>query len=267
MAGYKIDDPYFSEFVFHCISTASKKELSRIPFGFDQYARTPSSIKRFAETASLELRLVMLGRLGIDWKLWLSPREGMNKKIMIETLEKYKDDSRLDSVNRMIGEKHFVFGDRDIMTILSMMSQNCHSQTYRINREYSRIADNIVDAAETNNSRSMKSAIEDHKVVLGFAHQILMHDEFFDGEFVFRLIDLQLLQYFMLNRNTFIELKQILKHFSQYTKNTLSTCLLKLFKSGHIDKFPAKRRYCIANLGVQVMDNYHKRILDRTINQ
>ncbi len=267
MASYRIDDPYFSEFVFHCITTASRQSKLRVPFDLDKFVKTQSAAKGFAEKASLEQRLVMLSRLGINWKIWLAPQDGMDKKIMVETLEKYKEDNRLESVNKMIGEKHFVFGDRDLMIILGMMSQNCHSETYRVNREYSKMAREIIDGEERMaNVDLMKSSFEDYRILLRFCFAALMNQDFFDGECSFSQKDIMILQFLMLNRNGFVEMGTMVKKFNQYKKVTITNTVYKLFKTKYVEKFPGKNSYCISNTGIQVINNYINRVVDISVN-
>lgn len=268
MASYRIDDPFFVEFVYHCIATAKREQLIRVPFDLDKFTKTPSAIKAFAEKASLEQRLVMLSRLGVEWKLWLAPMAEMNKQVIIETLQNYKEEARLESVNKMIGDKHFVFGDRDVMTILGMMAQNCHSETYRINRDYSLLAEQVVEGeTKLSNVESVKSLLEDHKLLLRFSLNVLLSQDYIDGQTSFDAEDIMVLQFLLLHKNTFVEQNKIIDKFNKYKKNTITRVLYKLFKSHHIDKFPGKQRYCIANLGVQVLTNLMARVVNRTMNE
>lgn len=268
MASYRIDDPFFSEYVFHVITTAKREQLNRVPFDLDKFTRSTTAAKAFAEKASLEQRLVMLSRLGIEWKLWVAPLPEMNKKIIIETLEKYKEENRLESVNKMIGDKHFVFGDRDIMTILGMMAQNCHSETYRINREYSRLCQEIIDEeTKLSTVESMKSLIEDNKLLTRFCLNVLLNQDYVDGQTAFDAEDIMVLNFLSLHRNTFIDQKRVIDKFSQYKQNTISRVLYKLHRAHYIDKFPAKQRYCIANLGIQVLTNLLAKVVHRTVNE
>lgn len=265
---YRIQDPTFNEFLFHVIMSATTKQKSRLPYDLIRWTYAPGEAKNFCEKAPLEQRLEMLARLGIQWKVWLAPPDGMKKSTLTETLEQYKDEQRLQSINGMISEKQFVFGDRDVMTVLSMMAQNCHSETYRINREYSKLAATIVDASTKGPSEAhvFKKVLEDYRLLLKFVLNILQSQDFVDGLSAFERDEIMVLVFLFGHRNAYIDIKTISKQFNaHFTAGKIRSTIGGLIRAGHVDKFPGKSRYTITSAGVQTIANFLGRAIYQTL--
>jgi len=262
MRKYIIQDPNFCEYVFHCISNATQQQKNNVPFGFEEYVHHPNMIKKLATEYSLDRRLLILTKLGYDWKLYIAPMGEISKEEIKNAVQEYKEKRRHSVIDRMIGKNHFVIGSKELMMGLALMAMNCHSEYYRINKDYHNIAKKITKASEKLiETEEFKEALEDIKLIVRVLLGLTRNKEFYDFGYLFTYNDLTLLLFLFLNRNTFLKANVIIKHLKIIKPITIRTCLSRLHKNKFVEKFKDEKSYSISTLGIQVVSNYISRVL------
>lgn len=270
-----LNDPFFNEFVYHCIVSSSIELRNKLPTAYLRHTTTKVKIKRFSEKASLEQKIEMLSRLGVSFSAFFSVPEHLTTDELRQSYQNYKAGENYDSLNDMIKKRQFVFCSRDIMAILGIMGQICHSNTYMINREYSSIATDIANFGDTKKVRDreiLRQVMEDHKMIVKFLLFNLTNQSFVDSQTGYKAVDLMVLMFLFLrmdgNTTTFTSCKKIQEYFKNiYTARIISTVLRVLHKNMHIERFPGRMDYGISALGIQALHSYISRLVSNTLSR
>lgn len=262
MTGFRINDPWFNEFVYDCIDQATPEQRSRLPYQLIKYVHTPGKRKHFAEHALLEKKLEMLARLGISWSIRLTPSDNMSiKEEIIETYDNFRNGKRRADIEKMIKEKKFIFCDRDVMAVIGVMAQNCHSQTYMLNRDYGLLAKSAVNASQLHTSDQIKPLQDDFKIIVRLLLSNLMNQTFIDGLVGYQTEQIIILLYLYAFHGTYVEEKTIVSYFNGICKaRSLQVTLYLLLKSNQVIRLPGTKQYSIAPLGAQVVIEYTARV-------
>lgn len=268
-----LHDPFFSEYVYHCIATASPDQINKLPTQLLTHTHNKLRIKRFADKASMEQKIEMLSRLGVDCAFFFSTPEFLSIESIKQAYANYKENNRVKDVNQMIQQRMFVFASRDVMAILGVMAMNCHAETYRINREYSTLAAAIVNAKDIDKQvkdiELTKSSILDHKLIATLLLNNLEQQDFVSGMTAYKARELKVLLYLYVRRkshDSYTSLEAVQKRFAtQYDKARIRMTLNQLNKALHIDKFPNKNQYVISATGIQLLVSYIARLVNQTL--
>lgn len=270
---YRLNDPFFNEFIFHCIMTAPHDLKNKLPLELLRVTTTPEKAKGFAERASLEKKMEMYSRLGGAVSITFHPPDYLSKEKLHEILDGYLNDPdyRDKQTTEMINANVFVITDREIMAIHSLMAMNCHSETYSLNRDYAIIAAQVTSEKKFNNKLTdiehIKSVMEDHKLLCKFMLYNLLHQNFADSLAGYNVRELMILIYLFLNRNKYVQMEQVQKFFQNtYSDNIVARTCYRLCESGHINQFTHTWKYTISGTGIQVIAGYVNRILNQTLN-
>lgn len=270
-----LNDPFFNEFVYHCIVSSPAEFRNKLPTNYLKHTTSKERIKRFSDKASLEQKIEMLSRLGVGFASFFSIPEHLSSEELREAYKNYKESNNYDSVNDMIKKRQFVFCSRDVMAILGIMGQNCHSNTYMINREYSTIATEIKNFAEVKKVKDreiVKQVMEDNKMIIKLMMFNLQNQSFVDSMTGYKAIDLMILMFLFLRMDgtttIFTPLKKIQTHFkNEFSAMAVSNALRGLYKSLHVERFPARYDYAITGLGIQVLFSYITRIVNNALTR
>jgi hypothetical protein len=270
-----IADPFFNEYVYHCIVSSSAELRNKLPTSLLQHTHTQEKIKRFADKASLEQKIEMLSRLGVSFAMFFSTPEYLMKEELVQAYKNHKSDKNYNTVNDMIQKRQFVFTSRDVMAVLGIMGQNCHSNTYMINRDYSRIATEIQNFQTDKKVKDVdiiKSVMQDNRMVAKLLMHNLMNQSYVDIMTNYKPVDLLVLFFLFLrmdkNTTSYTPLKKVQEHFrSIYNSRTISTTLSGLYKSGHVQRFPTRLEYAISGLGVQTLFAYITRLVNNALTR
>jgi DNA-binding MarR family transcriptional regulator len=271
MRNYSITDPFFNEFVFNAIVNSSADQRARLPFDFYAVANFPGKAKIFADTATLERKMTMLSHLGISCSVWFSPPDHMNTEILQESMKEFKQMDRLTSQKKMIQNRQFVFCDRDMMASLNVMGQTCHHETFIMNRDYYQVTEQLTTLNDVKPSsiEAAKPAMSEYKLLTKFILQLILHRDMVDGLTSFKDLQLSILLYLFVHRNTYVDQKTISEYlYPAYKKSSVFDSLTRLRQRALIDRLPHSdrriRRFAITGSGIQIVGNYMLRIVNQT---
>lgn len=266
---HSIVDPFFNEFVFDCIVRAPGEARARLPYDLYKWAQTAAKAKQFSDSARLEVKLRMLTELGYAFALWVAPPEGLNYHTLLQTAEEYRDNRRADSIKKHLEGKNFVFTDREMMTMLVMMAQNCHSETYLINRDYHHLSNQVLEASrlELNTVEAARPALGDYKLLLKFVLSLLLNPEHVSGSTGFKPLELGVMIYLFLHRNAYAEQSALLDALgSQFKRAAILSALVRLRRGAYIDRCPASKKLILTGLGMHVLGCYLTRLTHLTFH-
>lgn len=254
--------------------TSTPDLRNKLPTDLLKHTHSQARAKTFADKASLELKIEMLSRLGIESCVFFSLPEYLNKEAFLKTYKDYKANNRLKSMDDMIEKKQFAFASRELMSVLAVMGQNCHHDTYMLNREYATLAGEIAQmskhAPKIKDIELVKSVMEDHKMIVTLLMFNLLNQTFVDSFSAFTVRELEIMMYLFIQRkgSEYLPIDTVCEHFkNKYSKQTISAALHKMHKSFHIDRFPRTQKYAIASLGIQVLCSYISRLLNSTLTR
>src|SRR3954463_10777120 len=71
---YTINDPEFSEWVFHCMRLSSADQRRQLSANELKHLQDDDTIRRFAENESLDKRLLLMVRLGYSYSIISYPQ-------------------------------------------------------------------------------------------------------------------------------------------------------------------------------------------------
>lgn len=266
---YSLSDPAFNEFVYNSIATSTPDQRSRLPFDLHQHVTSKARIKKFVDTEPLERKLAMLAYLGIEVSVWLSPPEYMRKDIMLDTAKEFEND-RYDQVNRMIRAKSFVFTDREIMSNMIMMAQNCHSETYIYNRDYHQLTNQItsLEEAKPGAADAAKEAMSEFKLLCKYnLHMLMQKDCHVDGFSTIKEIELAILFYLFIHRHDSVEPSAVCDYlYPAFQRTLVSSAILRLRESLYVNRLTATKKIVISGKGIQSIGNYLIRLNNQTFN-
>jgi len=141
---YHINDPQFSEYVFHCLRTCSLDEKQKLNPQELAYFKDEKSMRRFADNESLDKRLLMLSRIGMRFAIAIEPIEEKTDKVWDDIITQYKYASkRRELTEAMAKQKMFVFSSKELMVGIQMAAQNSHSNIYVLDYDYVELNDNL----------------------------------------------------------------------------------------------------------------------------
>lgn len=268
---YQLNDPHFNEFVFFCISTAAQQQIAKLPTDLLRHTHSEFKIKAFSVKASLEKKIEMLSRLGVQCGLFFSVPENLKTDALKESYKSYILGQRLNDVNAMIANRQFVITSRDVMAVLAVMAQNCHSETYMLNRDYAILATEIAKAKNIDKRIQdigfVKEVMQDYKMLCKFLMYNIMHKDFVDATTGYSEKELLILLFLFINRSQFVPLAKIAQHYRTiYTSKQVSVVLHQLYQARHVERFPRKFDYSISGLGIQVLAQYIAKIINYTLN-
>lgn len=258
---YLVSDPNMNEYVFHCIVSAPPRLINKLPEDLFHHTKSIVKIRTFAQKASLEKKLEMLSHLGGAFSLMLHPPNYLTKIRMDKALLEYNAGKRLDTVNEMIKDKVFVITDKDVMAVHAIMSQNCHSETYMLNRDYALIAEDLVNTRYNNRDSEVKSLMEDYKLTVKMILTTLLNQEHNMGQIGYKPREILVLLYLFINKSKYVDEQEIIKYFTTYIgKVSVRSALGLLQNSLHVQRMPGKWWFSITGLGVQLVSSYVNRI-------
>lgn len=269
---FRLGDPLLNEFMYDCIVSSSEEQRAKLPEHLRKTLLTKVKIKSFVDNASLERKIEMLSRLGINCALFFSPKELKIKEQLNETRTAVEQKTRKNQLKHMVRSKVFVTTSREIMALLGVMAQNCHSETYMLNREYARLATAIAKLYKYNPQGSrdieeVRSIQQDYNLVLKLVLYTLNTQQFVEGFTGYLTVDLRILFYLYMRKNEFVHLSAIADYFKGITSASLASAALnRLRRSNHIERFPGRYEYCIAPKGITVVSAYISRLMNNTMN-
>lgn len=266
---YRVADPYMNEYIFHCIVTTPPEELRKLPPDLLAETKSVQKIKSFIQKASLERKLQMLSCLGGAFSLVLHPPKYVNKKKIATVLKHFQEGRRLDDVNEMIKDKVYVITDKEVMAAFTVMSQNCHSETYSLNKDYSLISTEIVHekfAVKDATDQDILEVMEDYRLMLKLLLNNLVNQSYDHGMTSFKPQEIMVLMYLFLYRNKYMHEKDIVKYFiTQLSTYHTKAAIRSLEKSAYIQRFPRTYTYTLTGLGVHLIAAYTRRIVSLTM--
>lgn len=270
---YEFKNPFFNEYVFHCIVTATEEQKSNLPFDLYAFAHKENKAKDFADNASMEKKMAMLMHLGVGVSIWFAPPEFMNTTDLRATYDEYLSNKRKDSQMRMIKNKSFVMTDRDTMAQLVMMAQNCHDETFIMNRDYFQITEKLTLASEAklDSVELARPAMVEFSLLCKFLLSVFKHHDHSEGPIGYNEVELSILLYLFVHRQAYIDQKNIANYLTPtYSKQQTRTSLIRLRQRRLIDLLPSTnhlvRKFSIASLGIKAIGNYLNRIVNETFN-
>jgi hypothetical protein len=259
-----IKDPFLNEYVFDCIVNSTIQQRKNLTGYLLKFTKNKTTARLFADDASFEMKLIMLARLGKSFKIIFESDEGFQVKRLKDIYHDYKLASRVATANEMLGRSTFVVSDKDVHVFLGILAQNCHSETYMMNRDYLRAGYVATqwEGAELPNSSEIHSSIEATKFVVRMILNASMSLDYVDGLTGVDDKMMRIMLYLYPYRNSYKSYKEILEYF----KGTLRPKEIRLSLNGlkkilYIQQMTREKSYTLTGIGVQNTLMFAQRIL------
>jgi hypothetical protein len=264
------DDPYLSEYVFHCILNAPQDVKNKLPTRLIKHTHSVERIKSFAMKAKLGQKLEMIARLGGAFALHLHPPGWFSADKVKEIMNNFLNNQRDKDVQEMVDKKIFVTTDRETLAVFYLMAMNCHNGTYILNRDYATMATQIVCSEKVNTKindiESMKSAMEDQKLIMKFMLYSIISHSFTDMDRSYHTKEITVLLLLFVNRHTYVTL-QMQQDFFQgiYSPTLVHRILMRLVKENLVNKIHGQWKYTVSSQGIQMLGRMLGRIANSTL--
>lgn len=261
---YRLDNPAFNEFVYSILYNASFEAKRVIPPKYLKFIKYEREAKKFARNASHEEARVLLSYLGVEHFDVFVARDNANIKDLKVVLDKFKNNKKIGSLEDIIALKLFVTSDKELITLLGLVSQTIHHRAYTMNLELTRTGYHIRNWGKHLGQAPANEILENSNIL---AKTLLSSSLTLDRvEFLFRLnaLEIKVLLYLYPLKSGYVSLKQLSERFvGLVTKVKLTNCLKHLLASQHIQKsaIASEREYTISALGVRVVNDYMDTIL------
>lgn len=278
---YHIADPDFGEFVFNCMATASTEDRRELSPQELLHFATKRAIRRFADNETMERRLLMLARLGIQFCVICAPKTADIGAMLDEARTQYMFvEKRLALTQAMAKNKVFVISSNNVVLSAHMAAQNSHGQIYTLNYNYVKLHGYMAkakarDFMTKHNAYDFKDGVDAIEMLCSAAITIFNTQ---DNDIVPSICgvssdELKLLMVLFIRRNTFtgVEQLQLLTGKTLRGKAT-SLALSGMEKKGYIAREPGytdktnhpKRSFMIISKGIDIVMNYIKYLTKET---
>lgn len=260
---YRLDNPAFNEYVYSILYNASFETKQIIPPKYLKFIKYERHAKKFARTASHEEVRVLLSYLGVEHFDVFIARDKATLNDLNTILEKFKEKKKVSSLQDIINLKLFVTSDKELITLMGLVSQTIHHRAYTMNLELTRTGYHVRNWGK-HLDQAASTEIQENSNIL--AKTLLSSSITLEKtDFLFRLsrLEMQMLLYLYPHRNTYILLPQLSEYFmGLVTKPKLTVCIKNLVSSKHLQKSALEQKaYTISALGIRVVNDYMEAVL------
>jgi hypothetical protein len=261
---YKIDNTAFNEFLYSILYNAAFDAKKIVPTRYYHLLRSERQAKKFISKANTDEARALLSYLGVEHFMVFVAKDRANFKDLKGILEKFKDDRKLESLQDIIDLKLFVTSDKELITLLGLVSQTIHHKAYSMKLELTRTGYHIRDWSKRLHQEGSTEIIENCRLLAKtlLSCSLTLHKT--DFLFGLRPLHIELLLYLYPTQNRYTTTKQIFSFFAgPYNKMKIAAAIKNLVKSQHLQKSAIAKRdeYTITALGIRVVNDYMDTVL------
>ena len=267
-----IDAPILNELVFDYIFTLTKEQKSKFSPKELRAVKTAKKARHFAETSTIDEKLLLLAKMGVEYSFVLHKREHPidNVADIKARYDKYKKMSKEDVLKDMACEKFVVITDRQISNFMSIMGNNSNSPIFMLNMDYhrtGRFLNNWKKYSVGENLDGKQESLEFARVINKYTLLVSMALKNIQGYFMMSDIDINLLMFFYDRQGKYTPREIVENAFlGQYKITILTAAIKRLIEKVLIEKNPVKKlmkpEYQITGLGIQVVMDFHTKNME-----
>lgn len=255
----RIDNPAFNEFLYSLLFNAPIEAKRVIPPRFLKYVNSETEAKKFIKRATMEEARTLLSYLGVQHFVVLVGQDNVNFKELKTILEKFKNNKNIASLKDIIDLKLFVTSDRELITLLGLVSQSIHHRAYTMNLELTRTSYHV---------RGWKKRLDDQETANAYADAILLSRTLLNASFtmhkigfLFKLnqLEMEVLLLLYPAKHMYTQIDIIFEAFiGRFSKTKMSACIKRLIVSQHIQKssISVGREYALTSIGIRIVNEY-----------
>lgn len=266
-----IDIPELSSFIYQLMKELRPEKKQKVSDRFIKYFATDSSMKGFAQRASLDKQIQFMGEVGIDFYMIFAPNPDVAAMSIFASAAQYDDESfRVDLVTAMKQNKVFMIGSREIATKLAITAQNPSTRIYSMTKAATDITANIGDFRKMESYGSkLNKATEAHKAFARIQLETLNSEQFLEGSLNIDKKGIRTLLALYLHQNTAVTTARLEKYLSgrnTVTKKTLDELetLGLIFNDG---QSKSKVHYLITTEGIKRVHEYISMVRNKTFEE
>lgn len=270
---FTINDPEFSEWVFHCMRLSSfdqKKELSANEL---KYFEKDEDIRRFAENETLDKRIMMLTRLGYSFTILGYPQTVDITKTLTPIPGQYQlANKRTAIIEQMIRDKVFVLSSRDLTIISHMAAQNSHSQVYVLDYSYVKVREKLNNYRTRPFTEDIRESVKEADELSKILLNALCTKDIFESICGCNEYEMRILLALFANRNTMVSHDRIAELLQEpYRTKGIAKVCGNLCDKNYIAREPGYRgqhrsqNYMIMEAGITAVMNYIKFVVKKSM--
>lgn len=256
-----INDPIINELAFDALFHLSQPEhRGKLTPTELRASYSAKKAKHFAGRTTLDEKLLLFTKLGIEWSFVIHATDFKLKK----TYDKFKELTVAQQVDKIAKERVLVLTDRRLATFANVLSKLSHSDTYLLNLDFHRVGDFMNNWSDRPNSENSQTSIEAAHRINKHSLKLCLTMKMIRGESLSGDLDLLILMYLFDNSSDYVSRPTLDIYFGSLYKSTLIAASIKrLWESSRIDKDPTikKPAYQITSLGITTVMDFHAKNL------
>lgn len=275
----KFQSEHFNEFCLQWFSNLSIEDLRKLSAD-ELFNIQPKNISKWVKYTSLDEKLVLLAKTGAQYFLVAGKENGwksINSRKSIFQQYYKQGSARQEVIDLLVEEKTFVLASQAVMIAAFYMHQNCDSDMWRLNKDFQRtytIWELTKQKIGKSSGGELDAVTKGVNIAVEFAFHINRNNSYHANLGLGSHADLIILLFMYRKtrevdaKNTFLSAEHIYEgcNDGSYKMSGFGIRLGWLAKNGYLRKMPTDKRprYCIGDLGVQVVLEYIKKISELT---
>lgn len=256
-----IDNPFFNEFVYDILQKATWEQKRRLPGNMYKVITNERSARIWIKRSSIEEKDVVLALLGIKYFKIYANSEASSLKELKDILASYGLNKRVSGLNDLIRQNFFVYSDKEVISLFSLMAAGCHSLTYLLNRDYAKTSYGFLKwqkDADLATDTEIKEAIEGAKMIATFSLKAMLIGSYFPNGLGLTENEFKVLVYFYPKKHTYVPRGTIHDDFNGYLSTIkVTTALRKLWEAKYLEREADKKtNYSITARGIKAVHDY-----------
>lgn len=275
MPRYKLSvyDPKINEFLYDKLSKLTVEQKQQLSSSELKLISTKKALRLFMTWGTLEKKLAICTKVGIQFHLiFYDNPEGFDKQLQDVYKQHRMKGLKLDNIESMRDQGIFVVGNKEVALSLSLLAQNCHSDLYYINRDFSK-AKGAISIANSSNKLGHQNPLNVEYERTANA-MVLLSKFIFEAKMVenqvqsdgLEMVDAMILLFMFSKAKNHVKVETIQQALDgEYKSNTVANHCSLLFTQGYLDKLPTVSRipiYTITSKGIMFVT----RIINRVTN-
>lgn len=264
----RINNRFLNEYVFDQLYNLTKDERKNLNRKQMRATYNAKYAKQFATTASLEEKVEFLAKIGKPFWCGFGT---INNKVITDLFKKYRDEGGNAAIKEMQDLGIFVFSDREVAHFMGLLSSNCHTETYMLNRDFLKTGYRVKrwkEGKSTKNDEISEATEAVHEMSKLVFHASIMN-RYVQDEFGVDELQHLILLYLFRYKNKFVPVEELRGQLCPiYTTNKLSQSLRFLKDNTFIQKDASVKtvNYQITSLGIDTVMRYQKKLLNLVNN-
>lgn len=261
---FKINDPVLNDYLYSILYNLTFEAKKSIPPRFLKFLKSQREAEKFIKTSSLDEKLSLLSFIGLNYFLVLVDENVTGIKDLRKILEKYKNKQKISALKDIVDLRLFVTSNKEFQTLLGLVAQTIHHQSYQLNLEYTRSGYHVLNWDKKISSGQEGAAYKQ----LDLLAKTLLSTSVLLGKvpylFQLRLIQIKILLYLYPLKHTYVSLVQLWDYFGpQDPKVKISGAMRDLVNSQHVQcsAITKNREYTITANGIRIVNELMEAVL------